>query len=615
MSNTFLRISDSKYRDVVSVCFWKMNTFELFNISPMKPTRCTGFLLSLVLLFPALVLAQQKFPQHYFRPPVDFPITLSGSFGELRSGHLHSGLDIKTGGVQGKKVYAVADGYVSRIGISLGGYGKALYITHPNGYVSVYGHLKTFNREIQQYVKKIQYQRKSYTVQIFPPKNRLLVKKGEVIAYSGNTGGSLGPHLHFEIRNAKTAHPVNPLLFGSIRIRDNLPPKIAHFAVYPVMSYSLVNGKHDTLVWPVAGHGKSCYLKNLPVIDVSGPVSFGLRTYDVMNGVPNKNGIYSLKLYRDGKLVFALKTDSLSFSTTRYVNSLIDYSYFEKKGKRLIRTQRDTNNRLGIYRRDLNHGIFNFKDTLTHHFRYVVTDAYGNTATLAFKVKDTPSVTKKANPTPVHPKGNGIFIHFNRAVRYSQGNLTLMFPKDCFYRSFYLQVSKLPANDSTLSPVYKVHNRFVPVQKYFTLTIKAGSVPEKLKRKTYIAYSPDEKSGFFYTGGKWDGNSIFTKTRYLGFYTLMADTTAPNIKPLNFGNKSKVTGKSPLKVRIKDDGSGIKNYTGTLNGHWILMEYDPKTDRLTYYPDQYLKKGKNIFRLTVTDNRGNKSQYNALIYN
>jgi len=568
---------------------------------------------TLIFFFTTLsLLGQQKYPQHYFRSPVGFPIYLSGDFGELRSGHLHAGIDIKTGGVQGKKVYAVADGYVSRIKVSLYGYGKALYITHPDGYVSVYGHLKRFNSKLQHYVKGVEYQRESFTVQLFPPKDSIKVKKGEVIAYSGDTGSSFGPHLHFEIRNAKTEHPVNPLLFGSIKIADNLTPKIAQFAVYPVFPRSRVNGKADTLILPVAGHAKGCYLKNNPVIHVQGPVSFGIRTYDVMNRTHNKNGIYSLRLYEGNTLVFALKADKISFSTGRYVNSLIDYNYFEKTGKRLIRTQLDTNNRLGIYRKNTNHGIFTFHDTLLHHFKYVVSDIYGNTAALKFTIKDKPAM---ANVSKKPAKETGTFIRYNRTAKVNSGNISLSFPKDCFYRSFYFQLKKYPADSLTLSPVYAVHNRFVPVQKYFTLAIKADSVLSGLRSKTYIAYAPEAKEEFSYAGGSWNGNIISVKTRDLGDYALMADTIAPVIKPLDFAMNARVTGKQVLKVFISDDQSGVEEYTPTLNGHWILMEYNLKKKTLTYHFDRYLKKGKNDFQLVVRDNVGNESVYKAVIYN
>ena len=563
---------------------------------------CGGF------FFPFSLQAQHLSSTCDFRSPVSFPIELSGTFGELRNGHLHSGIDIKTGGVQGKKVYAVADGYISRISITLGGYGKALYITHPDGFMSVYGHLQKFAPAIQRYVKNIQYQRKSYTVQIFPPKGKLPVKKGELIAYSGNTGGSLGPHLHFEIRNAFTQHPVNPLQFGGIKISDKLPPKIIRLSVYPVFSYSRINGKCDTVRIPVLGHGTRCYLKNKPVIFVSGPVSFGLRTYDVMNGTFNKNGIYSLQLFEDKQLVFALEADSLSFATTRYVNSLIDYGYYVRTGRRFIRTERDTNSRLPLYKKDLHDGIFVFKDTLLHHFRYVVKDIYGNTASVAFVVKKgRPGKSRCSKP----PKKTGYFIRYNQSVQIVRGNLQLDFPKNCFYRSFYLQLKRLPPLKSSLSPVYKAGDRLVPVQKYFTLSLRDDSIPQKWKSKVYLAYAPGIKDEFQFAGNERRGDVLTARVRNLGYYAVFLDTIPPEIKPLNFKSGMTIAGKKTLQVAMKDEGSGIKNYVATLNGHWILMEYDVKNNRLTYFFDQYLKKGKNLFQLVVEDNSGNKSRYRA----
>lgn len=537
---------------------------------------------------------------------------LSGTFGELRGGHLHAGIDIKTGGVQGKKVYAVDDGYISRIGITLGGYGKALYITHPDGYVSVYGHLEKFNRQIQRYVKAIQYRRKSFTVQIFPPKDSLRVKKGEVIAYTGNTGGSLGPHLHFEIRDAKTQQPINPLLFGGIHIKDDRVPIIARLAVYPVFPFSRINGKYDTLIVAVAGHGKACYLKNMPVIDATGPVSFGLRTFDAMNGITNKNGIYSLRLYEDSLLVFALKADRISFGTTRYANSLMDYHYFEKTGRHLFRTQRDTNNRLPVYVKDVDHGIFTFHDTLQHQFKFVVSDIYGNTSRLIFAMKDSPVVPGKKRGAVTE---KGFYLHFDRPAQIKSGDISLSFPKGSFYRSFYLRLKKLPGTPATLAPVYAVHNRFVPVQKYFKISLKADSLPENIKRKAYFAYAPAGREKFSYAGGKWQGRVLTAKVRELGNYTIMADTVPPVIKALNFGNGARVSGKKVLLVKISDGQSGIKGYTATLNGHWILMEYDAKTGILAYHFDQYLKTGKNMFLLKVEDNTGNQSTFKATIFN
>ncbi|HEY9114612.1 MAG TPA: M23 family metallopeptidase, partial [Bacteroidales bacterium] len=230
-----------------------------------------------------------EYPADYFRSPLDIPLYLSGTFGELRSNHFHSGIDIKTQGVEGKNVYAVADGYVSRIKVSAGGYGKALYINHPNGTVSVYGHLKKFSPAIEKYVRDLQYSNESFEVEAFPTKETLPVKKGDVVAFSGNTGSSGGPHLHFEIREEGTQYAVNPLLYKSIKVKDLLKPSIMELVIYPVDEQSLIDGKNDTAFFAVEGTGKDYVLKGKPKITVTGNVSFGIRTIDLMSDIPNKN--------------------------------------------------------------------------------------------------------------------------------------------------------------------------------------------------------------------------------------------------------------------------------------------------------------------------------------
>ena len=162
------------------------------------------------LFFISVSMAQNSYPQDYFQSPLEIPLILSGTFAELRSNHFHSGLDIKTQQQSGLKVMAAASGFVSRIKVSHFGYGKALYITHPNGYTTVYAHLQNFNPEIDAYIKHRQYKNESYEIELFPKAGELLVNNGDIVAYSGNTGGSGGPHLHFEIRN-KQEHPMNPM--------------------------------------------------------------------------------------------------------------------------------------------------------------------------------------------------------------------------------------------------------------------------------------------------------------------------------------------------------------------------------------------------------------------
>jgi len=575
-------------------------------------SRSTHFFLTL--LFLVLVFTSsgqnQKYPDIHFRSPLDIPLYLSGSFGELRSNHFHSGIDIKTGGAEGKKIFAIEDGYVSRIKISTGGYGKALYITHPNGFVSVYGHLQRFNEAIQQYVKKLQYRKERFTVEAYPDKGSLKVKKGEVIALSGNTGGSMGPHLHFEIREEATQYPVNPLFFDNISIKDKVRPRIAELAVYPVHKQTLINGKNDTAFFTVEKRGSQYALASNKIIKVSGAFSLGIRTYDQMNEVHNKNGVYRVELFLDNEAVFGLEMDKLSFATTRYLNSLIDYPYFKLKKRRLIRTQIDTNNRLFNYRDVSNNGILFFSDTLSHIFKYKVSDAYKNISEFTFTIESVKQeIVNIEQDTTVN---KGIFFKFSRENKLEKKQIVLSFPANAFYRSFYFQFTTLPAVENSYAPLFQVHNKFTPLQKHFTIAIEPDSVPKNLKSKMYIAYVSG-KNQHFYIGAKWKDNKLTAKSRILGNYTIMADTIKPEIKTLNFFNGKNVSKQSNLKVSIKEKQTGIKFYRGTLNKHWILMEYEPKKNRLTYVFDEHIKKGDNEFKLLVKDLLGNEAVYEATI--
>ena len=575
-------------------------------------------LLTMIFLFSNISLrAQEQSIKAHFRSPVAFPLYLSGTFGELRSNHFHSGIDIKTHEVTGKKVYAVASGYISRINVSLSGYGNAIYITHPDGYMTVYGHLKRFNRTIQQYVRKIQYKRHSFTVELFPPKGKLPVKKGEVIALSGESGGADGPHLHFEVREARTQLPVNPLLFKGVYTSDHRPPKIYRLAVYYKNTATCKGVKMDTLIYPVAGSGKKCYLRNHPVIKVTGPFSLGLQSNDVLDHISNRDGVYSIKLYEDNELVWGIEMNKISFYTTRYINSLIDYNYYQKTNRRLVRTQIDSNNRVPNYFSVENNGIVRFHDRKVHHFKYEVADIYGNTSVFKFKMQEAPAKHckgRKKNLKNVSSRGHS--FRFNRDEKISTPHIYLNFPVNTFYRSFDFHLKKFPQKKHLLSPVYAVGTRFVPVQKYFQLSIKVPVADKSLyqKRKLYIAYAPDKKWNYSYVGGDYKNGWLKTKTRALGCYAIKADTVRPEVRPINFKNKTHLKKQTSLKVWINDSQTGIRDYRPTLNGHWILMEYLPKKKLLIYHFDRYLKKGKNEFRLVVHDMLGNTTVLKAVIY-
>lgn len=571
-----------------------------------------SFSLILLSVFSIFLVAQNNsFPEDYFQPPIDGQLYLAGTFGELRSNHFHAGIDIKTGGSEGKKIYAIADGYVSRIKVSTGGYGKVVYITHPNGYVSVYGHLKKFNPDLEKYVNDIQYKRESFVMESYPEKGELTVKKGEVIALSGNTGGSSAPHLHFEIREEGSQHPVNPLLFKSISVKDFYRPKILELAIYPVDEFAEINGKNDTVFYQVGGWGDQHYLSSKPKITLSGNVAFGIRTYDVMNDIPNKNGVYKINFFIDTVQYFGLEMDKLSFATTRYLNSLIDYDYFQEKKRRLIRTQIDTNNRLFNYREVQSNGIVNFSDSLNHTIKYTVSDLYGNNSTLEFKVKGEETKLQENSERSI-PEGT--YFSFSEKNSLQLDGCSVSFPANSFYRSIYFQFNELPSDSTFYSPVYQLHNKYTPVQKSFTIDIKPDNFTEENKDKLYIAYLADN-GGDWYIGSKWNGNKIQAKSKLLGKYVVMSDTIAPEIKPVNLIDGATISKNKSIKVKIKDGETGIRKYRGTLNGEWILMEYEPKKRLLEYKIDGHLKKGKNEFKLEVSDLLGNETVYEAeLIY-
>jgi len=305
----------------------------------------------------------------------------------------------------------------------------------------------------------------------------------------------------------------------------------------------------------------------------------------------------------------------LSFYTTRYINSLIDYNYYQRKKRRLIRTELDTNNQLTIYRTIKNNGVFSFDDTLSHQLEYVVKDAYGNSSRFMFEVKGS-------NPGDVIVKlrkslkeDSAIFINFAKQSEISFDGFKIAFPANAFYRSQEVSYGKQTGREENYADIYRFGSRFIPLQKRCSFSIKLNqTVADSLYPKLYIA-KVGKGGSLSYAGGVYEDGWMVGKTRSMGKYTVAIDTIPPVIKPLNVKDGKRVTKQKYLKFIISDKPTGIKKYAGFLNGKWVLMEYNPKKATLTYNFDWLLKKGKNSFKLVVIDNCDNKTVYEAGIIN
>ena len=308
----------------------------------------------------------------------------------------------------------------------------------------------------------------------------------------------------------------------------------------------------------------------------------------------------------DTSQFFGLKMDKLSFATTRYINSLIDYGYYQKKKRRLVRTEVDTNNLLQSYQNVMANGIVDFNDSLNHDILFDVRDAYGNSAKLAFTVVSSAvdsSQQKISEPQQVN------YFDFTKTHKISEGNISMSFPANAFYRSFNFNLG-IDFTEALFSPVYKVHNRFTPVHKAFTIKIKPDSIPGKLKDKLYLAYSNGNGNGHHgFISANWDGDYMSARSRSFGNYSIRIDTVVPEIVPVNIGEGKDISGQQTIQVKIRDRETGIKKYRATLNDRWILMEYDPKKQLLIYEYDQRLQNGINQFKLIVEDMLGNEKVY------
>lgn len=554
-----------------------------------------------VFLMCYLSFAQSKYPQDYFRNPLDIPLVLSGTFGELRSNHFHSGLDIKTQQIEGKKVYTAAKGYVSRIKITHWGYGKALYITHPNGYSTVYGHLQKFSPKIEAYIKKKQYAKESFEIEVFPSAEELPVEINEIIAYSGNTGGSGGPHLHFEIRDANSS-PMNPMLFG-IDIKDTTKPNINAIYAYPIDAASQVNKSTERIKLRLIPQQSGDYVTES--IDAFGRIGFGINTTDRQDLASNNNGVFNIETFLNGQKNFELTFNKFSFNESKHVNRLIDYKYYTKNKSRIQKLFVEANNPLTLYKDIKDDGYVTVLENTSSIYKIKVSDYKNNDVWITIPIQGK----LYTDVEPQYIDTTPYFVTHNDHKTLTEGNISVYFPSQTFYDDLYLNFK---INSDTL----KLGDPTIPITKNFTITYDISNYKEQDKDKLFIARlvgTWKKYPSYVFTSKK--GDKLIAKTNTLGTYFLTTDTTNPTIKPINFSDGKWISKFRYLKIKLSDDLSGIKSYRATVNDKWILMEYDAKKGVLTHdFNDDVVTDTKNNFKLIITDYAGNSAKFEATFY-
>ena len=545
---------------------------------------------------------------NYYAAPMKIPFFLSGNFAELRPNHFHGGIDIKTQGRTGIPVYAAAQGFVSRISISPKGYGNALYIDHPNGTTTVYGHLESFSPHIQDYIGRIQYEKENFEINQIVPEGTLPVAKGELVAKSGNAGSSGGPHLHFEIRRTKEEIMLNPLLFH-MPVNDKTKPVIQALMVYPVSDDATVSGKQQPLRLETVRNGNSYQLKNNLPIPVWGKIGFGLQAIDLLDGSANKCGIFSMKLSVDNELIYSFTMDDVVLEESKYINSHIDYAHAARTGQRAYRSWLEPGNKLSIYDVAEKRGIYLATDKKPHHVKFEITDAYGNATSLAFTIQ-----SKEVAVTPAEPKGEQ--FKFNRNNHIRNDDIVFHIPEGAFYDDLAFQYVRKPGSAKFFSPVFQLHNSLVPLHFACPLEIKAVNLPPRLESKVMLGQVDPVSGRVNSATGKFVDGWVVGNIRFLGNYALVVDTVAPKIIPLSIANKTTLQEPNRLRFTITDNLSGIETVRGTIDEKWVLFEYDLKNNLITYTFDKSrLEFGKkHVLNLQVTDFKGNTSTYNANFY-
>ena len=513
-------------------------------------------------------------------PPFDFPPLFSGNFGELRANHFHGGLDFKTGGVIGKPVRALADGYISRVRVNHGS-GYVLDVVYDVGYTSIYRHLSAFTGELADRIKLLQYESESWEVELVPGPEEYPVKTGQVLALSGNTGYSFGPHLHLDLIETSTDENVDPLPFFAAGVKDRVAPKALGLMLFPQTGRGVVNGQDRKLAVP---------LQPKSPVTAWGVIGVGIRAYDYMDGVNNRYGVHTVILEVDGKEIFRSVVNRFAYNEHRYINSWTDGPYmksFIEPGNRLRMLQAYNGQR----------GLLNISEERPYRLVYTLRDALGNTSKVHFTIQG------RKMPVPEASHREKYVLHWDRLNFLQEPGMDLLIPRGRLYDDVYLNY-RLKADSGAIAFTYQLHDEKVPLHDGCELSIALRHYPVADSTKYYVARVAKNGKRIS-AGGRMVQGRMRTSIRELGTYTVAVDTVPPVLTPVN----PKLWGKNRRIVfQAKDAQTGVAAYHGTVDGAYALFgKPNAVSGQLVYEvdPERVEKGRRHLVVMTVTDGCGN----------